>query len=154
MRLTIILTLLLSLATFVGCGGSNKNPYGAVYLEGTVTLDGSPMEGISVTLVPRDGDLSAGGITDAAGKFTVTTGGSAAGTGAKPGEYDVTFYKVELTGQGLSYEEYQKQFGDKQPETVYLVPKKYESAKTSEIPPITVSSNKADNKFDFALSSD
>ena len=153
MRFTsLFIAFALSLTLLAGCGPS-KNPFGAVYLEGTVTLDGSPIEGVNVNLIPRGGDLTAGGLTDATGKFTVTIAGSEVGTGAKPGEYDVTFSKVEVAGQDLSFDEFMKKYGNKQPETTYLVPQKYGSPQTSGVEPITVSTKKANNKFTFALTS-
>lgn len=55
----------------VGCGG------GTASVSGTVTLDGKPIEGASVTFTPASGD--GGGVggsygkTDAQGKFTLRT---------------------------------------------------------------------------------
>ena len=141
------IALILSVSFLSGCGG-DKNPFGAVYVEGTVTFDGTPIEGVSVTFIPRSGDLAAGGRTDPQGKFTLTIGGADIGTGAKPGEYDVTFSKVELPpmlpiGQGPSA----------MPTATYLIPQKYENPQTSGLEPVTVNSDKSKNKFTFELSS-
>jgi len=151
MRFThfIAIAFLLSLTMFIGCKGT-ENPYGTVQVEGTVTLDGTPIEGVNVNFIARGGEFSAGGLTNASGKFTVATGGF---TGAKPGEYDVTFSKMELSGQDLSYEEYTAKFGNRQPEPVYLIPQKYENAKTSGIKPVTVATDKKQNVFTFELQS-
>ena len=145
MRFTLFLALLLSTTFFIGC--REDNPFGTVPVEGVVTLDGAAIPLVSVTLIPREGAHSAGGQTDANGKFTVATGGY---SGAKPGTYDVTFSKIEIPGGDLSMEEHTAKYGGRQPEPVYLVPKKYESPKTSGIEPITVDSNKK-NSFTFEL---
>ena len=146
---TFFTALTLSLVLFIGCK-EKENPYGTVHIEGTVTLDGTAVEGVNVMLVPRGGDSAAGGITGANGKFTVNTSGYG---GAKPGEYDITFSKVEIPGQDLSMEEFQAKFGSRQPEPQYLIPKKYESVKTSGIEPITVTTDKKQNVFTFDLQS-
>ena len=163
MRFTTLILLLLSAAVFTGCGGANNNPFGAVYLEGMVTLDGSPVEGVGVTLIPRNGNFSAGGITNTYGKFTVTTGGSGHGTGAKPGEYDVVFSKNEFPpprqlpsvnlapNANPSTEGDKKKNENRRQEPVRLIPKRYESPKTSGIAPITVDTDKKKNSFTFEL---
>ena len=149
---TLFLTLSLSAFFLMGCEGE-KNPYGTVFVEGTVTFDGAPIEGVHVTMIAREGEQSAGGITDAKGKFTVTTGGSGVGTGAKPGMYDVTFFKVEMPPLPESPEAAAKQARNTFSEPKYLIPQRYENPKTSGIEPITVSNNKTENKFTFELKS-
>jgi len=148
MRFSFFITLMLSVTFFIGCGGAQKNPYGTVHIEGTVTLDGVPIEGANINLNPRDGEYSAGGLTDAKGKFTVNTGGF---SGAKPGEYDVTFNKIEIPGQDLSFEESMAKYGGKTPDLIYHLPQKYDSPKTSGIEPITVDTDRKKNVFTFEL---
>ena len=150
---TLLMAFILTAPFFAGCG-ANKNPFGTVYLEGVVTVDGLPMQGISVSLLPRNGDLAAGGITDANGKFTVETGGAPMGSGAKPGEYDVVFRKRHTEGMNLSMEESKALYGSGELPMIYLIPQKYGSPMTSGIAPITVSEKKAENKFKFELSSE
>ena len=71
-----------------------KSLCGAVYIAGTLTLNGEPVEDASVVLHARAGeDFTAYGRTDKRGRFTVTTGADPVGRGAVPGEYDVTFRK-------------------------------------------------------------
>jgi len=147
---TLFIALTLSLTLFIGCS-EKENPYGTVHFEGTVTLDGQSIEGVNVTLNPRGGANAAGGITNDRGKFTVNTSGFA---GATPGEYDVTFTKVEIPGQDLSFEESQAQFGGRAPTPIYHIPKKYESARTSGIEPITITTDKKQNVFTFELKSE
>jgi hypothetical protein len=79
------LTLLVALAGLCGCGGASK-------VEGVVTLDGTPVDGATVTFVPADDKgIPANGQTDSSGKFTLSTGGK---PGARRGDYKVTVVKV------------------------------------------------------------
>jgi len=145
----IALALILPLASFVGC--SEANPHGTVHVEGTITFDGNPVQGVNITLRPRDGAHSAGGITDASGRFTVATGGF---NGAKPGEYDITFSKIEIPGGDLSYDEFMAQFGGRQPPAVHLIPQRFGDPNTSGIDPITVTTDRRQNVFRFELTSE
>ena len=147
MRFSFFIALMLSVTFFIGCGGT-QNPYGTVHIEGTVTLNGVPIDGANINLNPRDGVHSAGGLTDAKGKFTVNTSGF---SGAKPGEYDVTFSKIEIPGQDLSFEESMAKYGGKTPDPIYHIPQKYDSPNTSGIAPIVVDSDRKKNVFTFEL---
>jgi len=134
---------------------SGWNKYGTINIEGTVTLDGEPIKGVSVILHPRDEknkDNAAGGMTNKSGKFAVTTdivvdpanplrGTVPMVSGVMPGEYDVTFYKLEESGGILKA-------GDQLPK--YLVPKRYGDVKTSGLKPIKVEP-KGSRKFTFEL---
>ena len=131
------------------------NSYGAVYLEGTLTLDGIPMEKVNVNLIPRNENGSvAGGMTDKRGRFTVTTGPATVGTGAKPGEYDITFSKIEMESGVLPTEGGTQQAESRLPKKKYVIPQKYEDPATSGIEPIQVDTNKGKNKFKFDLTSE
>jgi len=153
MRFTTLFTaLFICLPLLTGC--KQDNPFGTVYVEGTVTLDGTPIQGVSVTFNPRDGDLVAGGMTDVGGKFRVQTGGAPIGSGAKPGVYDVTFHKAVIEGADLSMEESIAKYGGQQPPVVYIIPQKYENPKTSELEPITVDADRKKNSFTFDLKSE
>lgn len=55
-----------------GCGGG-PGTVKTVPAGGTVTFQGAPLPGASVTFVPVDGPVAMG-ITDVQGKFTLTTG--------------------------------------------------------------------------------
>jgi len=150
MRYTTIIIAVLFLPFFVGC--AQENPFGVVYVEGTVTYNGEPIQGVNVTFNPLDAgeQLSAGGLTDARGRFTLTAGGSPTGSGARPGSYDVTFAKFEIP----QFESPEAQFaaiGDRQPEATHLIPERYGSPRTSGIEPVTVTTNRRDNVFNFNL---
>ena len=106
-------------------------------VEGVVTLDGQPVEGAIVTFQPvTEGQgTSAGGRTDASGKYTltVTTGDGGAGAGTTPGEYmiGVTKNAVEEIG---AHDENADSGGDQGVEGdagESLVPLRYNNPRTS-----------------------
>lgn len=121
-----------------GCWGSSKPPTYPV--AGTVTLQGKPVAGAAITFVPTapDGE-AASAITDAAGKYALTTW--EAGDGARPGDYRVKVFKQEQAAvdpakmvQNLSIEEEQKIYVESKkpaPPAKRLIPSKYESEETS-----------------------
>jgi hypothetical protein len=67
----------------VGCGQSEM-----VGVTGTVTLKGKPTEQAEVMFNPKSGGRFASGVTDASGKFILST--AKPNDGAMPGEYVVT----------------------------------------------------------------
>jgi hypothetical protein len=74
----------LGLPLLLGCGGSGLE---TVPVTGTVTYNGQPLADAAVAFQPADG-RAATGITDASGKFTLTT--LEDGDGAIVGEHTVT----------------------------------------------------------------
>ncbi|QDV70147.1 hypothetical protein Poly24_38660 [Rosistilla carotiformis] len=90
-RLFCVASMLVLLAA--GCDGGP--PLADVYpASGRVLLDGKPVEGVSVSLLPEAGVSGRGGfaLTDANGAFTVT---SVEGQdGVQPGKYKVLFQKL------------------------------------------------------------
>jgi hypothetical protein len=84
-RIITALSLAIAAVTLSGCGGSGKlHP-----VEGTVTMDGNPVEGAAVTFISDDGKKTFGGQTDASGKYAMYFG-------EKPGVHAGT-YKVLVT---------------------------------------------------------
>src|SRR4051794_27542937 len=85
--------LLLVMASVTGCGS------GLASVEGGVTLDGTPVQGATVTFVPDSGSVSQviSGQTDASGKFVLGSGGK---SGAPAGNYKVVVTKTEVIGGG------------------------------------------------------
>lgn len=80
-----------------GCGG-RQGPK-VEYVEGVVTLAGSPLEGASVGYSPVDRKvgLPAGGKTDAQGRYRLTAvGGGRERAGTAVGDYRVSITKVEI----------------------------------------------------------
>lgn len=93
------LVVILLISTIVGCGGEDS---GTVPASGTVTLDGAPVEGAMVTLVPDDTQSGkpAAGQSDSSGNFILTT--FSGGDGALPGSYKVQVSKFETPDGGRS----------------------------------------------------
>ena len=100
-----------------GCKKKGNPDYRVV--KGTVTLDGSTVEGATVNYIPVDKTgLPAVGFTDAQGKYALTaTDSIEGGTGTKPGKYRVTVRKLgevidqnaaDLEAGKITQEEYAK----------------------------------------------
>jgi len=82
--------ILIGLLVFAPIGCNNPDARLAM-VEGTITYNGQPVEGATVTFLPVDpaGEIAVG-LTDADGRFTLnSTAAVGVGTGALPGEYTV-----------------------------------------------------------------
>lgn len=142
------MAFVVALAVLTGCESSST--LDTKFVEGTVTLDGVPVEGATVDFIPTDKvtGAAATGMTDAAGRYTLTVLDPPddsivdIGTGTLPGDYYVTVRKATVapTPENSS----RPAMGKKS----YLVPQKYESPRTSGLK-ATVSEEK--NDVDFAL---
>ncbi len=93
--------------SLVGTGCAKKGLEGLVPVEGVVTLNGETVEGATVMFAPKTYDPSrpkgsAQAVTDASGKFVMST--LDPGDGVFPGDYYVTVTKERIEG-GLSLEE-------------------------------------------------
>ena len=94
---------LLTVALLTGCGKKDdKEIPETAPVSGTVTYNGSAVDGATVTLQPAAGSSGlkpATGTTDASGKFTVQTfvSGADFAAGAMPGDYAVTVTKQSGT---------------------------------------------------------
>jgi hypothetical protein len=89
MHLRDLMLGVLALALVAGAGCESKGK--PVKVEGTVTLDGKPLSGASVTFNPVGGGRPSVGTTDSSGHFQLTTFNT--GDGALPGDYKVTVRK-------------------------------------------------------------
>src|SRR5258708_5235562 len=93
----LVLCMAVLVAVVGGCGGAKPPALNTVPVTGTVTHNGQPLEGATVTFYPAESmsGKSAGGTTDNAGKFTLKTlvGGTTMADGAMAGEYNVTVAK-------------------------------------------------------------
>lgn len=90
---------LICIALAIGCGGPAVDPNrpATVAVSGKVTRNGQPVEGATVTLLPKtSGGRGASGRTDTSGAFALTTFDP--GDGAIPGSYLVTVSKTEIEG--------------------------------------------------------
>ncbi len=92
-----LLSAFLALPMLVGCGPEGLP---TVPVEGTVTVDGSPMEGVTVMFSPSDGSgRAASARTDAEGHYVLTT--EINGDGALVGSYKVAISKNVTEDDGL-----------------------------------------------------
>ena len=92
-NLGYMLLLAVAFCSFVGCGKDD----GCRKVTGVVTVDGSPVEGATVTFYNQDSNGPGGsGVTDAAGAYVLTSSISTeGGRGVPPGNYKVTIVKRE-----------------------------------------------------------
>jgi hypothetical protein len=115
------------LLAVAGCGSAGDDLPRTVPAEGTVTLDGKPVEGASVVLVPAaEGTTGAYGTTDASGRFALRAFEEK--EGAIPGAYKVQVSKtveVKLSGPKGSVD------GGDPVRFDYGVPAKYTGVTTS-----------------------
>ncbi len=139
---TALSTLIVFAVSVCGCSRGPERP--ATYpVTGTVEMQGRPVEGARVVFVPASQELlPASGVTDAEGRFSLTT--FEAGDGAVPGTYGVKVAKYNNWKEAqapqnatpISYEEEQQmQFDSEKPIPVAknTLPKKYEMVSTSGI---------------------
>lgn len=88
---------LAGLGTIVWSLGCSSSGPSVQYVEGVVTLNGQPIEGVNVSFSPVDAKegLGAVGTTDASGEFKLTAiPNGKSDAGAAEGEYFVTFSKM------------------------------------------------------------
>jgi hypothetical protein len=116
---------------------------------GTVTYDGNPVDGASVTFVSDTAPMGIG-TTDSAGKFTILTGGK---PGAPLGTYKVTVTKsAQIEGMPASpTAEDMKNMAAKGPlKSKALVPAKYAIPQSTDLS-VTVTEDAAKNVFPLDL---
>ena len=137
---------LLGLIVLLAAGGCDgrRTP---VPVSGTVTLDGRPVEGATVTFHLLGDDKEgrpATGQTDKTGTFRLTTGNEA---GARPGEYKVVVIKNVLAGPKLKMPDFPdtpegrnqrdrfvwKHFGDDQLPYRNVLPERYGDLKATPL---------------------
>lgn len=135
-----------------GCRGNDVPE--TLPVSGTVTLDGKPVEGVSVGFYPKSGGRPAMGRTDTHGRYTLST--FASQDGAVPGGHSVVVSKVAVrrpAGAKTDAESESDQMGNpafERARTEYLIPQKYsmpmQSGLTAEVTPDC-------GAIDFALKS-
>jgi hypothetical protein len=116
-----------------GCSGS-KGPATAK-VSGLVTYKGSPVEDATVVFAPAAGGRASTAVTDAQGRYELSTFGTK--DGAPPGEFKVSVTKTKTEGEApnLTQEQVNEmmQRGETVPGpvTTNLLPEKYTSPDTS-----------------------
>ena len=131
------------LAAVTGCGGSKGGP-ATIEVTGTVTLNGSAVDGANVLFSPEigsgDGRLASQASTDSAGRFKLSThvGGGKFKSGIVPGKYIVAISKLDTAPAKNTFTAPKN-----------LLPPKYADAKTSLLK-ADVAAGQA-NDFQFPL---
>ena len=134
------------LAAVNGCGGTKGGP-ATVEVTGTVTLNGSAVDGANVLFSPdigsNDGRLASQATTDSAGRFKLSThvGGGKFKSGIVPGKYVVAISKLDTAPAKNTFTAPKN-----------LLPPKYADAKTSLLNS-DVAAGQA-NDFQFPLKSE
>ena len=152
----LLAVVLLASVLGLGCGGQQgADRPKTVPVSGTVTHNGEAVDGATVAFQSAGGSRGAVGVTDAGGKYTLTTFES--GDGAVPGEYQVKIfkYKVEISEAvaDTDSEDYvppaEGEGEEEAAEPENLLPPIYADPTTSGLT-ATVSES-GDNTFDFPL---
>lgn len=142
-------------AGVIGCGTSGPDTQP---VQGTVTLDGAPLEGATVYFSPTDqtGAPAAGRTaTDGVFRLTTVVAGARGGGGAMPGNYAVVIQKreapavVELSPDDPRYGADLPSRGSSN-DIKQIVPTVYGDAKTSPLKAIV---KKGKNAFMFEIES-
>ena len=139
-------------------GCSQSSGPAVQYVHGLITLDGSPIEGATVSFSPKSpGGIGASGMTQSDGTFTLNAQAAKPGAGTTIGEYAVTVSKVEMPEfPNISTDDprygtpeqdrLEREWSKAKPKVI--VPKKYNSPETS---PLEESVVKGKNEFQFDL---
>jgi len=149
----LLAVVLLGSVLALGCGGQqDAGRPKTVPVTGTVTHNGEPVEGATVAFQASGGSQSAIGVTDAGGKYTLTTFES--GDGAVPGAYQVKIFKYKVeTGPAAAGEDSDNYVppaeGEEAAEAENLLPAQYADPTTSGLTATVGESG--DNTFDFPL---
>jgi hypothetical protein len=116
---SVVIPACLALMAISGCGGTRIPD--VVPVKGTVTLDGTPLEGASLTFITSDPKVKSGvATTDSKGHFEVLTYFDSTHIlkGVVAGEYKVTVTKMVETGDA--------------PQAVNMTPKKEDRNRMQE----------------------
>ena len=150
MRYIVSSFALVSLVMLAGCGQPGD---GNFFVTGTVTQGGQPLEGARVIFIPDGGSgEGASGITDADGRFVLTTSAGNAGSGTKPGAYRVTVSKTEIVWDGVTYIPSMSPDGEpsRDERVVQLLPTQFANFANTPFR-ATVTENRATNVFEFVI---
>ena len=143
-----------------GCGRSGP---AVQYVEGIVTLDGTPVGGAIVTFAPSGAGLGAAGTTDALGAYRLNALSARAGAGTMPGDYLVAIRKWEYPDPGptpdpsnaAEYEKWQAlSMKAARREPTYITPQAYGDAATSGLKATVKKGRNTGEAFRFDLKSD
>ncbi|QDU26002.1 hypothetical protein ETAA8_10740 [Anatilimnocola aggregata] len=117
-------------------------------VSGVVTLDGKPVKNAAVMFLSTSGGRPAEGITDAEGRYSLTT--FKFGDGAVEGQHSVSVTGVESIGNPGSYTPEGMISGSGTQREIWFVPQKYSNPATAGI---QCEVSPSQNKHDFDLKS-
>lgn len=145
------LLLALTVAALIGCSRSDADKLGTVKAGGTVTLNGQPLAGATVTFSPTSAGRAASAMTDSQGRFTLNTSNTI--SGVMPGSYAVGIAKETVQGamtpeESQAYYEKNKQ-PPPAPKVTNEVPEKYKSPTASGLKAEVKAGDSNDFKFDL-----
>jgi len=141
--------------TIVGCGESKPTTYP---VSGVVTYKGQPVEGATVGFSSTDADTQpAVGLTDAQGKYTLTT--FEKDDGALPGEFTIHVFKYDrkptvpaMDTSGVQVDEmpddYKPEEMAEEPPPKHLLPEKYSAPHST---PLKTTIQAGENTYDINL---
>lgn len=140
----------LVLLAVVGCGGTGEDKWtrnrpSCIPASGQVLLDGQPVEAAVVIFQSTDGTISAQGVTDSQGRFTLSTFVPDDGAPAKT-------YFVACLKQVLDYDPSKLKIGESPPANALpksVLPLRYENPAKSGLTAEVVDGD--DNHFVFEL---
>lgn len=130
-----------------GCEAVPEHQKGTVPVKGSVTFSGTPVPGATVTFLAAKDGRSASAITDAVGRYALTT--FRRGDGALPGDYNVIVLKFDAVVGGQTGNKYVP--AQEVPEPKNQLPARYAQPAKSGLK-ATVTTDAKANVFDFALS--
>lgn len=96
-RLFFGISLFLSVVSLAACSSNDASEIQAIPVTGTVTLDGEPAEGVSVTFFPADGTSGNGGYGTTGSDGTFTLSNQMSSPGVPEGNYVVLFNKMRTS---------------------------------------------------------
>ena len=96
-RLFFGISLFLSVVSLAACSSNDASEIQAIPVTGTVTLDGEPAEGVSVTFFPADGTSGNGGYGTTGADGTFTLSNQMSSPGVPEGNYIVLFNKMRTS---------------------------------------------------------
>jgi len=140
------------LITAIGCGPPGRG-LRVEFVEGTVTLDGQPLDGVLITFIPvneGDGTESALGRSNERGVYRLSSMNGDPERGAVAGEYRITASKVFVDDpmEGMSTQE--AAASGLEVTHTEVLPAIYRDRKNT---PLSATVNKGRNKIDLELTS-
>lgn len=154
-----ITVMVIGMAAMWGC---NRGP-AVQYVEGVVTLDGTPVDGAVVAFTPSGDGRAAAGTTDASGAYRLNSLTGREGAGTLVGDYLVTVRKWKREDPGpapdendhRAYAAWQQRVSRADArEPTYITPKAYGDVATSGLKASVKKGRNSGDAFRFDLKSD